>query len=145
MKLFFGEPGTGKTRQAMADAPSPEEFYRFPLMNSGSFWLDGYDNHPYVLIDDFAGAASHMTLCALLQLTDRYAAQVPVKGSFVWFNPETIVITTNIHPRRWYKWEERESQYAALQRRVTETLMFVDADANPIPMGEDFWINHESY
>lgn len=144
--LSFGRTGVGKTREVVCAHAGSPDFFRQPLTTG--FWMDGYDRHDVVLLDDFAGAASHITLTHCLQLLDRYPVQVPVKGSFVWWYPKEIHITTNIHPRLWYKWENREEQYAALMRRFTtikEDLVELDAlkraqfEAWRPPVSDDVW------
>ena len=115
--LSYGSTGVGKTREVLAANEGNPEFFRQPL--TSGFWLDGYDGQEIVLLDDFAGAASKISLTHCLQLLDRYPVQVPVKGSFVWWRPKEIWVTTNVHPRLWYKWENREEQYNALMRRFT--------------------------
>ena len=115
--LSFGSTGVGKTREVLAANEGNPEFFRQPL--TSGFWLDGYDGQEIVLLDDFAGAASKISLTHCLQLLDRYPVQVPVKGSFVWWRPKEVWVTTNVHPRLWYKWEQREEQYNALMRRFT--------------------------
>lgn len=45
---------------------------------------------------------------------------MPVKGTHCWFNPEVIYITTNLHPRDWYKWTGREEQEVALRERFQD-------------------------
>jgi len=114
--LLIGPPGCGKTR-FVRDSVMVEDLFIKPV--DRGFWMDGYDGQPVVLLDDFAGAANLVTLVNLLQLIDRYQTQVPVKGSFVWWQPNEIYITTNIHPANWYKWEDRMEQWPALQRRIT--------------------------
>ncbi len=121
--LLIGETGLGKTRYVYDKYKDDEELYIQPLSN-GTTWWDTYDGHKYVLLDDFAGAASHMTLTCLLRLLDRYSSLVPTKGSHTWFYPTHIYVTTNILPRDWYKWEKRESQYRALARRFARVLLF---------------------
>ena len=78
------------------------------------------------MLDDFCGAASHITLGFLLQLLDRYTVMVPTKGGFTWWIPEHVYVTTNVFPRDWYKWEGRLSQYRALARRFSEVLVFYE-------------------
>lgn len=118
--LYFGEPGTGKTRKAYEEH---QELYCTPISN-GALWLDGYDREPTVMLDDFSGALSKWSLTETLRLLDRYPVLVPIKGSFTWWIPETIIVTTNIHPFRWYKWKGRENQYYALHRRFHEVWYF---------------------
>ncbi len=116
VELHVGSTGTGKTRSIMEAYAGNSSFYASPL--SGGFWMDGYDGHQIVLLDDFAGAVNKISLTQLLRLLDRYPVQVPVKCAFTWWHPRKIYITTNIHPRDWYKWDRREGQYKALWRRI---------------------------
>lgn len=115
--LLYGPTGCGKTRH-FYDTVDLESSWRLPLTTG--MWFDGYEGQSDVLIDDFVGAASHITLAHTLQLLDRYPIRVAVKGSFVDWRPERIFVTTNLHPRQWYKWESREEQFPALCRRFTQ-------------------------
>lgn len=115
--LSFGKTGVGKTRTVMEKYAGDPTFYRAPI--GGGFWMDGYDGHKVVLIDDFLGAASKISLVHLLQLLDNYPVQVPVKGSFTWWYPELIIMTTNQHPWEWYDFTRRLESYNALMRRFT--------------------------
>lgn len=119
VELSIGGTGIGKTRRIMDEFAADPSFYVSPLGGSG-FWMDGYDGQSVVLLDDFAGGKSKIGLTELLRLLDRYPVQVPVKGSFVWWYPEKIFVTTNLHPRLWYEWTKREEQYFALMRRFTQ-------------------------
>ncbi len=63
--LHIGDTGLGKTRAVMYAHLQDPEFYIAPLSNT-TLWYDHYDAHKTVLLDDFAGAASHMSLVTLL-------------------------------------------------------------------------------
>ncbi len=133
--LLIGGTGLGKTRFVYDLYQQSEDLYIAPLSN-GTMWYDTYDGHKYVLIDDFAGAASHMTLTCLLALLDRYPSLVPTKGSHTWFYPTHIYVTTNIMPQDWYKWDKRGAQYLALERRFSRTLLFYKGeDTREAPAG----------
>ncbi len=114
--LLYGDTGLGKTRSIEEKYGGDTDFWRCPL-NNGTMWFDGYDGHKRVLLDDFSGAASHFTLCNLLQLLDRYPLLVPTKGGHTWWMPDEVFVTTNLMPKDWYKWENRGKQYVALARR----------------------------
>ncbi len=123
--LLHGPTGCGKSRFVFDKYGRNPSFYVSPVSN-GQFWMDGYDGHKFALFDDFAGAASKLTLSQLLRILDRYPVMVPYKGGFHWWFPHKIWITTNIHPREWYKWERREEQYQALFRRFTKIKIGAD-------------------
>ena len=121
--LHIGDTGLGKTRSVMDEFGADPTFYRTPLSNN-TLWFDGYDRHSTVLLDDFSGAASHLPLCTLLQLLDRYPLSVPTKGGHTWWMPNALHVTTNILPKLWYKWENRGEQYKALARRFHKVYLY---------------------
>lgn len=121
--LHIGETGLGKTRSVMDAHLEDDSFWVAPLSNSTT-WFDHYDGHTSVLLDDFAGAASHMSLVMLLRLLDVYPVMVPTKGSHTWWYPDRVYVTTNILPCHWYKWENRGAQYRALERRFAKVVLF---------------------
>ncbi len=140
--LLIGETGLGKTRHVYDAFAGGEELFITPL-NNGTMWWDGYDGHKVVLMDDFAGAASHLTLGVLLRLLDRYPVMVPIKGGFTWWLPDKIFVTTNILPKLWYKWDNRGEQYKALARRFSSVVLFYvplcDVDPGSVEQAETWW------
>ncbi len=140
--LHYGETGLGKTRWVMDAHLQDQSFYIAPLSNT-TLWYDHYDGHETVLMDDFAGAASHMSLVTLLRLLDRYPVMVPVKGSHTWWLPNTIYLTSNVLPCDWYKWENRGQQYRALQRRIAKVVLFYPKlypeDPGFVEQGPEWW------
>lgn len=118
--LLYGAAGTGKTKHFF-DACPEDNWYITPV-NNGTIWLDGYTGEQWVLFDDFSG---NMRLDQVLRLWDRYPISMPIKGSHCDFSAARyIYVSTNIHPRNWYRWTGRESQYSALARRFTRILCF---------------------
>lgn len=112
--LLYGSTGRGKTRWVF-EHYDHEDLYEIPLSQKSS-WFDGYDGESTVLLDDFSGV---MPRTQLLRLLDIYRLRVPTKGSFVWWRPIRILITTNVHPRKWYQdWKDFEEHYRALARRI---------------------------
>ncbi len=140
--LLIGDTGLGKTRSVMERFGQSEDFWKSPL-NNGTMWYDTYDGHSVVLIDDFAGAASHISLSSLLQLLDRYPLLVPTKGSHTWWLPSKVFVTTNILPKHWFKWENRGEQYKALARRFSKVYLHYvplsDSDCGFIEQHRPTW------
>lgn len=135
--LLVGPTGLGKTRYVYDKYKGDDDLYVQPISN-GTTWWDMYDGHHFVLIDDFAGKASHMHLTAFLKLIDRWASLVPTKGGHTWFFPTHIYVTTNILPKDWWSWDNRASQYLALARRFTSTILFTEAAA-PAAAPASWW------
>ncbi len=121
--LLIGDTGLGKTRSVMSQYGADPDFFVAPL-NNGTMWYDTYDGHSKVLLDDFGGASSHISLCSLLRLLDRYPVLVPTKGSHTWWLPNEVFVTTNLLPRNWYKWDNRGEQYWALARRFHKVRLY---------------------
>lgn len=115
--LLIGPPGCGKTRE-IYEKEEADDLFVCPLSN-GTLWFDGYDRQEAILLDDFAGRGSHVTLSSCLQLLDRYNPVVPVKGGHVRLVHKRLYITTNLHPRDWYDYSTRRIHQRALARRFT--------------------------
>lgn len=109
---LWGKTGTGKTRRVWEYADIDKLW-----VHPGDRWFDGYDGQPAVLFDDFDG--SWFKLSYLLRLLDRYPMSVPIKGSFGWWAPKTIYITSNLKPEDWYA-NAQEEHKRALKRRLEE-------------------------
>ena len=134
--LLYGEPGAGKTRFVRMQE-EVADLYVKPC--DRDFWMNGYDLHPAVLLDDFMGAANHVTLTNLLQLLDRYQIRVSTKNGHTWWQPDRIYVTSNIHPARWYDYSDRLVHYAALRRRFTEVVTFETTGRNLISPDDSEW------
>jgi hypothetical protein len=116
--LLIGAAGTGKTFYAMRNYPKA---YWKP---SQSKWWDGYKGESEVIFDDF----NHgwFPWDTLMRVLDRYPMKVEKKGSYIDLCATTVVITTNTHPRFWYK--NMGDKYPALRRRLRTCLHFVDPE-----------------
>lgn len=111
--LLVGKPGIGKSKWAYDKYPN---IFEIPITKD--FWFDGYDGQKEILLDEFNG---QFPLSLTLKLLDAfYVRQVPIKGSFVWFNPSVIVLTTNTHPSLWYDYKDRPLLEDALRRRFID-------------------------
>lgn len=111
VQVYYGGPGTGKTRKAYEIDPS---LYRVNFSTS-TIWFDGYSGQETILLDDYRG---EIPLSYFLQLTDGYRFQLPVKGGHTWKMWKRVIITSNRHPNDWYRNITPESQ-AAIIRRIT--------------------------
>ncbi len=118
VSLYFGPTGTGKTRKAYGD--NTELFRKHP----DTRWFDGLGEEDTVLLDDFNGATSKMSLNYILQLLDRYPFTVEVKGGHKNLLATNIIVTTNNHPYTWYDYSTREENYRALARRFHRVIYF---------------------
>jgi len=136
--LFYGSTGIGKTLSVYKHWAQSEDFYEMPIATTGTWW-DGFDSHNKVLMDDFCGSASHMRLDTLLKILDSYPRRVPVKGSHAWYFPKHVAITTNIHPKKWYDYSDREEQYHALHRRVHKVICWNKNTEKFYTADDSFW------
>lgn len=87
----YGPPGSGKTRYVR----ELEENVYDVSMEDGYKWKDNYCGHEAVLYDNLA--PKNFSPTRLLKEIDVYKTQVPAKGSYVWWKPKRIYITS-VHP-----------------------------------------------
>jgi hypothetical protein len=129
---FYGESGSGKTRQAnkemkllMESDPSLRCF-RMPLQQSQNCWFDGYAEHQLVLIDDLIDdlRATTLSFSNLLSILDSYEVQVPVKNSFSLWCPSHIWIITFGSPQEVFPNLAFQGHLQQLLRRLTEVRKF---------------------
>lgn len=102
--ILIGESGTGKTRWVYEKYP---ELFSKP---EGP-WYDGYFGQKTLLLDDYYGDIPYSQF---LKVLDRYPLQVPVKGSHIYAQWDTIIITSNKQPETWYA----QGYTDALKRRT---------------------------
>lgn len=110
--VFHGVTGSGKTSRVW-NFVDIDQLWVHP----GGKWFDGFDDQSAVLLDDYDG--SWFKISYLLKLLDRYPFPVPVKGGFVYWQPKTIYITSNLHPEEWYP-HAIQRHRDALMRRLTQ-------------------------
>lgn len=105
--VLVGPTGCGKTRRAAAE---PDHF--FMPATTTCLWFDGYKRQKCLVMDDFYGNVKYGLL---LRILDGHELQLPIKGGFIWAMWSKVIITSNKHPREWYK----AGLTAALARRIT--------------------------
>lgn len=115
--VLWGPAGSGKTKKAYALYPN------IYSKNETEYW-DGYDGQKEVLFDDFYG---NIPWGLFLKLLDRYPILLNQKGTTYPAMYDTVVITSNTHPRFWYSklFLENKASYYTLERRLS-LIMEVD-------------------
>lgn len=126
--VLCGDPGTGKTYDARTENPDAWIQYN----ENGTIWFDGYDGQEVAILDDFAGKMSKMSLTMLLRMLHDWTEWMPIKGSFAFWEPKKIIITTNIHPKKWYDYEDRDQSWEALKRRITKFIVYYKQHDNVV-------------
>lgn len=125
VRIYWGDTGTGKSRRAFFEARhhrgtaghcSPY-FASLPAERArgASGWWDDYEPGEPVVINEYQG---QWDLSTFKQLLDRYPMRVAVKGSFVPFNSDLIILTSNKNPEDWYP-EASQADRDALRRRYS--------------------------
>lgn len=110
---WWGLTGVGKTRKVI---DLEDDLY---TMDAGHEWMDGYDNHEAILIDDFRGVIPYSQLLQLLQGT---ACRWKIKGGFVNIVAKRIYITSPLPPQEVYcRQNEKRDSIDQLLRRVSVT------------------------
>lgn len=112
VKVFWGSTGTGKSRKAWEEA-GEEAYCKDPR---SKFW-DGYQDQVNVVIDEFRGG---IDIAHLLRWFDRYPVRVEIKGSSRPLVAQSIWITSNLEPSKWYP-DCDQMTIDALMRRLVVT------------------------
>jgi len=134
--IFWGKPGTGKTRDAVAwCVDSKLSYYILSPPNtansrSGTTWFCGYDREKVLIIDDFCHEGyAWMSLAELLRITDRYRCQCQNKGGHLYAEWDTVIITANKYWQSWYDFADHDdASRLALERRITYICEYVSND-----------------
>lgn len=116
---LYGSTGVGKTRCAVEFGTlyGGEDGI---WMSSGSLkWFDGYDGQQVAVFDDLR--TKHVEFSMLLRLLDRYSLRVEIKGGYVQWTPEIIIVTAPISPEMMWNLRRNED-IAQLTRRITLVL-----------------------
>lgn len=119
VRLYFGPSRTGKSTLARTWREPGWRTYVFPV--GDQLWADGYAGQELVVIDEFHG---QLPLDQLLRLLDGFVIRVPVKGSFAWFRPKRVAITSTSDPGTWYNFHKRLDRWPALLRRITSLALY---------------------
>lgn len=120
---YWGEPGTGKSREAHDMLPGA--YVKDPKTK----WWNGYLLEETVIIDDYG--IQCVDINHLLRWFDRYPCMVENKGGMLPLFATKFVVTSNFHPSQLFKavvykfcnsvsssGEEEHPQLPALMRRI---------------------------
>lgn len=97
-------------------------------MKNGSLkWFNGYNRHPYLIIDDFRSYRQQGG--NILRLLDRYPYAVEVKGSTKQMVAEDIIITSCFNPIKAFKRFEDDDndELRQIMRRI-DKIYLVEKD-----------------
>lgn len=130
--VLVGPSGVGKTRWAFDRYG--ENLYVSPVGQSKSaIWFDGYGGEKAALLDDFRGSISFEDL---LKLTDPwYDHRVPIKGGYVIWKPDVVIITSNAPHTTWYT-HLTAYDLTPLERRITQ-IDIAEIDILPTQVPEE--------
>lgn len=111
--IITGPTGSGKSRMVYdIEGDDHEKIWTCPIGFKGE-WFDGYDGQEAVHFEEFEGEIEYRDF---KRMTDRYKAEIPVKGDFAPWCPKRIYFTTTIDYTRWYQ----RRDLSELFRRVEE-------------------------
>lgn len=113
-QVYWGPPGTGKSRRALSEA-GPGAYWLPKPATNGMLWFDGYEGQEVVVIDEFYGWIQRDIM---QRLCDRYPYLVQTKNGTTPFLAKKIIITSNEHPVAWW----HKVGLGAMQRRLEGTL-----------------------
>lgn len=105
-----------------------------PNAKHAQLWFDGYKGQKRVIFDDFRPWWCEFSW--LLRLLDRYPIQVPVKGGFVNFIPEEIIVTTPKNPEETFGMYRTQEDLQQLRRRLQHVVHFDKLSSPPVDSGK---------
>jgi len=112
---YYGETGTGKTRQALEDYPNAY------IKDNDNKWWEGYDAHETIVIDDLRHDTFPFN--QLLRILDRYPNRLECKGGSRQNLAKNIIITSPYDPDQMFS-ERLHENIDQLIRRIDKIKMF---------------------
>jgi len=96
-EIFWGPTHTGKSYRLRQLYPEGTEWF---WMRPGKWW-DGYQGQPGVVFDDITD--SWMTFNTLIRVLMHSPRRVEMKGSVIPLRAYKFRMSSNVHPKKWYK------------------------------------------
>ena len=119
LTLRIGPTGVGKTYDAIGDF---ENTFVKPVGDAK--WWDGYCGEHKVVWDEMGGRVAKVPLDLFLVIVDQYPIVVETKGGSVPALWGEFEVTTNIHPNRWWNFNNRMEHYLAVKRRFSKIVVY---------------------
>ena len=110
--VLWGPTNLGKSHWVREKAP---QAYWKARSNGNNNWFDGYTPGQDLVLDDFYG---WIPWDLMLRICDQFNLIVECKGGSVMMSALRIFITSNAHPRSWYKNEKIQHDFETFARRV---------------------------
>jgi len=117
LTFVIGPTRTGKSHMLAETYPKGSQYY-WAQPGKGQWW-DGYQGQTTVVFDEMRD--SWFPWSYLLRLWDNKPLQVEVKGAYIEMLATNFIVSTNLHPRKWYKHVEANQDWmrSPLKARVT--------------------------
>lgn len=93
---LVGPTACGKSQDVFAISAQYPGFFHNQCLAK---WLDGYDNHPGIIFDEYTGGAFEWT--TILSITGGYPYRLEQKGGSCALLASTFIFTSNKHPSTW--------------------------------------------
>lgn len=113
--IRIGDSGSGKTKW-LDNEFGLGGWARMPNPTSSWWIIPTVSRASTVLIDD-VGPSKVPKIEEFLEWTDRYPLEFNSKGGFLWWKPQNIVFTSNVHYLSWWK-DLADHHKAAVERRI---------------------------
>lgn len=133
--VFYGASGCKKSWCALQLAvkgnllSSNCPYYKPLYRKDGGLWFNKYDGEKILILEEFYGQLKFSYFLALL---DSYRFECERKGGTCWAQWDTIYITSNTHPNKWYPNIPEESK-VGIKRRMKSIRHFIRPGNAPVP------------